>query len=50
MGKCAEIHILLQLESTSKRWLGFEKLVGPGSILMGKYAEIDGLFQPEPTA
>jgi hypothetical protein len=38
MGKCAEVHILLQLESTSERRIGFEKLVGPRSILMGKCA------------
>jgi hypothetical protein len=47
MGKYAEIDILLELESASDRWLGFEKLVGLESILIGKPLEFETLLQPE---
>lgn len=44
VGKRDEIDVFVQLESTSERWLGFEKLVEPRSILLGKYAEVDILL------
>ena len=37
----------LQLESTPKRWTGFEKLVWPESILQGECAEVDIPLQLE---
>jgi hypothetical protein len=46
MGKCAEIAVLLQLESASKRYI-FEKLAWPRAILTGEYAAVAVLLQLE---
>ena len=50
MGTYAEIDILLELESASGCWIGFEKLVGLESIAVGKPVEFETLLQPESQA
>jgi len=50
MGTYAEIDILLELESASGCWIGFEKLVGLESIPVGKPVEFETLLQPESQA
>jgi hypothetical protein len=50
VGKCAEIDGLLQFQSASDCWVGFEGLVRPRSFLLGEFVEIDTLIQPKSRA
>ncbi|MGB7844396.1 MAG: hypothetical protein WBL63_02185, partial [Candidatus Acidiferrum sp.] len=49
LGDCAEINVLLQLESTPECYIGFEGLAWSGTILLGNCAEINVLLQLEST-
>jgi|HubBroStandDraft_4_1064222.scaffolds.fasta_scaffold1413013_2 hypothetical protein len=47
MGEHAEVAVLVQLESASKRSIVFEEFAWSRSILMGEYAEVVVLVQLE---